>query len=232
LEAAGFRALAIDLKGLGESTSSDHNCEKAVIAAEILQFVGESTFHLVGHDWGGSIAIAMAALQKHRVSSLIIEEEMAPGIGVPLPGEGSKRYPTWHGDFHRVADLPEYLIRGNEDRYVSFFLDLRADKKSLAPEDREHFLSHYRSEAKTSSMLAYYRSQEADAKFFCALEHQKLSLPILAIGGKFAMGSSVASSAKKIASRVTEIVFTQSAHYPAEEEPREFNRQVINFLKF
>jgi pimeloyl-ACP methyl ester carboxylesterase len=231
LESSGFRALAIDLKGLGESTSGNGAFEKAEIAQELLRLIPENKFSLVGHDWGGSIAIAMAALQRDRVCCLIIEEEMPPGIGVALRGEGSLRYPTWHGDFHRVPGLAESLIRGREDRYIGFFLDLRADPSSLAPEDREHFLRHYRSEATTSSMLAYYRSREADAKFFSALEQAKLALPVLAVGGKFAMGSSVAHSARKIAMQVSEQVFQHSAHYPAEEEPREFNRRVESFLE-
>lgn len=231
LETSGFSALAIDLKGLGESESGDGVCEKAVIAEELLRIIEERTFHVVGHDWGGSVALAMAAIEPSRVSSLTIEEEMAPGIGVPLQGEGARRYPTWHGDFHRAEGLAEALIQGREDRYASFFLDLRADPKSLVPEDREQFLRHCRSEVSTASMLAYYRSREADAKFFCALEHKKLSLPVLAIGGQFAMGRSVAASASRIASQVTELVLDHSGHYPAEEEPREFNRHVAAFLR-
>ena len=231
LETSGFCALAIDLKGLGESTSCNEIYEKAVIAAELLRIIEGKAFHVVGHDWGGSVAIAMAALEPSRVSSLTIEEEIAPGIGVPLPREGAKGYPAWHGDFHRAEGLAEILIQGHEDRYANFFLDLRADPKSLAPEDREHFLRHCRSEVHTASMLAYYRSREADAKFFCALERKKLSLPVLAIGGQFAMGQSVATSASRVASQVTELVLNHSAHYPAEEEPREFNRCVTAFLK-
>jgi pimeloyl-ACP methyl ester carboxylesterase len=231
LEDSGFRALAIDLKGLGESTSRNEIYEKAVIAEEILQLVEDRTFHVVGHDWGGSVAIAMAALQPDRVSSLTIEEEMAPGIGVPLQGEGLKRYPTWHGDFHRVRGLSEQLILGREDLYMNFFLDLRMDPRSLTPEDREQFLRHCRGEARIASMLAYYRSREADAEFFRALEPQKLSLPVLAIGGHFAMGPSVAGSARRVASRVTQMVLEHSAHYPAEEEPLEFHRCVGSFLE-
>ena len=68
-------------------------------------------------------------------------------------------------------------------------------------------------------MYSSPKSNHLDAEFFRALERQKLSLPVLPVGGHFAMGPSEAGSARRVASRGTQTVLEQSAHYPAEEDP-------------
>jgi pimeloyl-ACP methyl ester carboxylesterase len=230
MKSKGFRIVTIGLKGLGESTQAQGSFGKAHIADELLRLIEVETFQVVGHDWGGSVALAMAALAPDRVSRVVIEEEMAPGIGEPLPSDAVDRYPTWHGDFHRVAGLAEGLLAGREELYVNFFLDLRADPASLNFEDRRHYLSHCRSEAKTAWALAYYRARADDIPFFRELERKPIPQPVLAIGGRFAMGASVGASARRVASNVVGVVLAESGHYPAEEQADEFNETVGAFL--
>jgi len=236
LDSLGFETLAIDLKGLGESSYFDMVFEKEKLANSLLALLSnerrdDRPFSLVGHDWGGSIAIAMAAIVPRRVSKLVIEEELAPGLEVPLEGQGQTRYPSWHGAFHRSVGLPEDLLKGKEDRYIGFFLDLRHDTASLSKDDRETYLKLYRSEKKTVAGMAYYRTLSADRVFFQSIETKKLRLPSLALGGVSAMGSSVGASLSKIALPVTSELFDRSGHYPAEEEPEKFNAVVAEFLK-
>jgi pimeloyl-ACP methyl ester carboxylesterase len=75
LEAAGYRTIAVDLRGFGESDKPS-----AVEDYDILKVIGDligvldhldvSRVHFVGHDWGGAIGSVFAAMVPARVASL------------------------------------------------------------------------------------------------------------------------------------------------------------------
>lgn len=77
LEDAGYRAVAPDQRGY-----SPDACPQGVEAYRVSELMsdvtriagalGHSRFHLVGHDWGGTVAWALAAHQPQRVSSLTV----------------------------------------------------------------------------------------------------------------------------------------------------------------
>ncbi|MEW6056415.1 MAG: alpha/beta hydrolase [Bdellovibrionota bacterium] len=231
----GFKTVCIDLRGLGDSLAENGNFEKENLAKEIEVVLDsvlkhEEKFSVVGHDWGGSVAAALAKISK-RVSSVVIEEEIPPGIGVSIPKPGADHYPIWHVGLHGQKPLAEILISKNQNEYFDFFLSLRANAKSLDPEDRKEFLNAYRSPKRLPTFLEYYRTREKDAAFFQKISRKKLKVPVLALGGKFAMGSAVGEAAKKLFTRSECHVFKSSAHYPAQEEPKLFVEKVWSFCK-
>jgi pimeloyl-ACP methyl ester carboxylesterase len=235
LEKESFETLCIDLKGLGENKAGTGDCEKKSLAKEALALISirrpqVRSFAVIGHDWGGSIAIAMAALSPKRVSKIIVEDEIPPGISAPLRGKSLTHYSSWHGAFHRVAHLPERLIAGNEDPYLNYFLNLRFDPKSLRAADRKYYISCYRGLKKTRSSLAYYRCSHADSRFFAALTRNKIKTPALAIYGDCGMGSAVVDSLSLFCQRPSSAGITNCGHYPAEERPLVFNKIVRTFL--
>ena len=75
LGAAGYRAVAFDQRGYspGARPSNpfayrvDQLVDDVVAVADEL---GASTFHLVGHDWGGAVAWALSARQPQRLRTL------------------------------------------------------------------------------------------------------------------------------------------------------------------
>ncbi len=236
LSAHGFSCLPIDLKGLGASKSTGGSFEKRSIAKEMFQAIRKirpdaHKFSIIGHDWGGSVALAMGILFPKWISNIVIEEEIPPGISVKIPASGAKRYPTWHGPFHRQVGLAETLIGKNYDSYIGYFLDLRMKRESLSSRDRIHYLETNRPFHKFANALAYYRTHGPDCTFFRSLKKRKLQIPVLTIGGKYAMGKAVFTAASQIASTVTFEHFRNSGHYPAEEQAAKFTKVVANFLR-
>jgi pimeloyl-ACP methyl ester carboxylesterase len=197
LSSSGFETIAFDLKGLGESVSANQIFDKPSLANEVwdlLSKIGKrDQCHIIGHDWGGSVALAMAALQTKRVLSVVVEEEVAPGLEVSLTSNSAECYPTWHGAFHRT-NLPEQVLSGKEREYISFFLNLRFKASEFPPEDREYYLTRYLTPEKTRAAMEYYRSYSADSSFYQALRNKRIECPTLGIGGEFGMGSAVLRS--------------------------------------
>ena len=75
LAAAGYHAVAPDLRGYGESARPEQVGDYAMTAMVgdvigLLDTLGEETASVVGHDWGANIAWTLARLHPERVSAL------------------------------------------------------------------------------------------------------------------------------------------------------------------
>lgn len=81
LAAAGFRVVAADLRGYGDSDKPPRGYDLWTLAGDVAGLVralGEPRAHVVGHDWGGLIGWTVATLQPRRVASLVV-------VGAPHP---------------------------------------------------------------------------------------------------------------------------------------------------
>src|ERR1700759_3428274 len=60
-----YQVIAPDLRGLGDSSRPPDGYDKKTVGNDVWRLVrdvlGISAFHLVGHDWGGPTAYAIAA---------------------------------------------------------------------------------------------------------------------------------------------------------------------------
>ena len=62
------------------------------------------------------------------------------------------------------------------------------------------------------------------------LQQHPIHAPVLAIGGRYAMGSAVADGLRTLSTDVTGLILERSGHYPAEQEPEPAAQAIIEFL--
>ena len=75
LAAAGFRAVAPDLRGYGASDKPPRGYDRPTLSADVAALVralGEREAVVVGHDWGGLLAWTTAALHPRSVRRLVV----------------------------------------------------------------------------------------------------------------------------------------------------------------
>lgn len=99
LAAAGFRVVALDLAGFGYSgrpvdRAAYTPAGQAAVVAEVLERLGPelgtAPVHLVGHSFGGGVALSLAASRPELVRSLVLADttlpthSRAPRAGWPL----------------------------------------------------------------------------------------------------------------------------------------------------
>lgn len=75
LAEAGFRVVAADLRGYGDSDKPPRGYDAWTLAGDVAGLVralGERRAHLVGHAWGGMLAWTAAALHPRLVSSVTV----------------------------------------------------------------------------------------------------------------------------------------------------------------
>ena len=102
---AGWRVVAPDVKGVGRTRSDDEDYDPQTLADEISQLIRNLHARkalLVGHDWGGAVALATAFRHPGRVSGVVMAA--APYRQLDL------RH-AWHIALCNVPVLPELAFR-------------------------------------------------------------------------------------------------------------------------
>lgn len=102
---AGYRVVCPDLKGYGRSDAPAHGYDPQTLADEISQLI--RALHvkkavLVGHDWGGAVALATAYRHPGRVSALVLSAS-------PFRQLDLRR--AWHIPLFNLPVLPELAFR-------------------------------------------------------------------------------------------------------------------------
>ena len=151
--AVGRRVLAPDLPGLGGSSYRgpyDVPSVVAQLAALLEAEVPGRRVDVVGHDWGGSVALGLAGLRPDLVRRLAVAN--APYRHVNLLRAA-------HIPFFALPAVPELLFQLGGRRVVDamFALAWKSDAE-LDPEVRAEYTAAYTDPAKVSAMLGYYRA--------------------------------------------------------------------------
>ncbi|MFG1815065.1 alpha/beta fold hydrolase [Kribbella sp. NPDC049174] len=227
-----FTVIAPDLRGLGDSDRPLGSYDKRTLAADIAELteqLGVDRCAVAGHDFGGSVAVALAADNPDKVTHLIIEEELLAGCPVP-PDLVSSRYPRWHNAFHAVPDVPEILINGKEREHLGLFWNLTAGRTPMPAHAIAEYERTYLSPGALRVGLAYYRSAPVDAELSRRTSLHPLTIPTLTIAGDTAMATAVEASVRQVATDVTAAVISDCGHYPAEEHPGQVAALIDRFL--
>jgi pimeloyl-ACP methyl ester carboxylesterase len=144
--------LAPDLKGLGESEMRgpyDAETLSREIAALALHEV-DGRVDVVGHDWGGVIALGLAAARPDLVRRLVV-------INAPYRHVDVTR--AFHIPLFAVPFVPEAVFAAAGDRIVNFMLDYAwRSATPLAPDARERYVAAYSDPRRVHAMLGYYRA--------------------------------------------------------------------------
>jgi pimeloyl-ACP methyl ester carboxylesterase len=223
-----------DVARLGAVPAAPISLRKAVLADWVLDQLngrGIRRFALIGHDWGATVATLLAVKAPTAVTALVVEEEILPGIDVDIPAPGRDNYPSWHGPFNRAPGLAELLVPGREDAYYGTFLTQSSGPYGLDPAAVSSYLAAYARPGILEAGLGYYRTRDDDIDDVRAAAQHPVRAPVLAIGGRFAMGPAVAEGLRPLATDITSLVLERSGHYPVEQEPEQAFRAIIEFLR-
>ena len=234
-----YTVIAPDLRGLGDSSRPLSGYDKKTVSNDIWRLVSEklgySSFHLVGHDWGGPTAFALAAAHPEAIETLIIVDVVIPGDGGDF-SEGGRR---WHHQFHITPDLPEALITGRERTYLQWFYQTFAYKPDAIDDDAlDEFVRTYSQPGALRAGFNFYRTIGQDAADNAALLKTgfKLPMPVLAVGGGVSYphgrgrGTSVEESLRRVANNVRGEVIPECGHFVPEEQPERLTELLLDFL--
>jgi pimeloyl-ACP methyl ester carboxylesterase len=239
LLARSYTVIAPDLRGLGDSSRPLDGYDKRTVANDVWRLLtenlGHASFLLVGHDWGGPTAYALAASHPEAVTRLAIIDVVIPGDG----GDFSQGGRRWHHQFHMTPDLPEALVAGRERIYLQWFYQTFAYKPGAISEaDIDEFVRTYSQPGALRAGFAYYRNLPRDAADNARqlATGFRLPMPVLAIGGGVSYphgrgrGADVEASLRRVATNVRGAVIPDAGHFVPEENPAEVARLLLEFF--
>jgi pimeloyl-ACP methyl ester carboxylesterase len=224
-----YTVIAPDLRGLGDSSQTEAGYDKKNLALDIQALIlhfGYKQIRLVGHDWGGIVAYHYSALFAGEVKQLAIIDVTLPTAFGHFPLLTKPFNPAWHFAFHLVPDLPEQLLAGKEDLYLRWWF-----KNAVAEDGIGEYVRAYSQPGALAASLAYYRTIFADIENVRALTEQKLTIPILAIGGSRSFGALVEQSLQTAATNVRGVIVPDCGHWISEEKPHELTSLLLEFLR-
>lgn len=151
--AVGRRVLAPDLPGLGGSSySGPYDVASLVeqLAALVESETGGQPVDVVGHDWGGSLALGLAGARPDLVRRLVVAN--APYREVPLLRAA-------HIPFLALPLVPEVLFRLAGRRVVAAAFALAWRAPTTPDRDRlAEYEAAYVHRSNVDAMLGYYRA--------------------------------------------------------------------------
>ena len=228
-----YRVIAPDLRGLGDSSRPASGYDKKTLADDVWRLVhdvlGEQRFFLVGHDWGGPTAFALAAQHRQAVRRIAIFDAPVPGDGTPVMFNNRS-----HHGLHWELDLPETLTAGREDVYLGFFYrNWGGRPDAISEEDQREYLRTYRQPGAMRAGFNLYRATVqdiADNQAFIA--QGKLEMPVLCYGGAAGRGRGMSAmeSWQRVASDVRGGIAEGCGHWIPEERPEWVVERLLEFF--
>ncbi|TLY78688.1 MAG: alpha/beta hydrolase, partial [Gammaproteobacteria bacterium] len=194
-----------DLRGMGLSTHPEQGYTKknqAVDIAGVMDALKISSADLVTHDIGNMVGYALAAQYPTRITKWVVIDAPLPGIG---NWEEIKQSPLlWHFNFRGPDE--ERLVAGRERIYLDrFYNELSADPKKIDEATRQHYAALYARPHAMHDAFEQFGAFNQDAIDNKALlaKGDKLTMPVLALGGEKSFGTAQADTLRFVATNVT-----------------------------
>ena len=227
-----YTVIAPDMRGFGQSSKPPTGFDARTVQQDIYELVralGFESIHLVGHDFGGTVAHAYACNHRDAVRSLGI-------LDVAVPIDEAEMLPyyerLYHLSFNAKTDLAVALVTGRERMFIGTALrEACEDPGAISLEDVEEYVLAFSAPGALRAAMSYYAELRTNLE--AAKEYAKtpLEIPVLAVGGGASFGSGVEASLRQSAKDVRGAVIPECGHFVAEEKPEELLEILLAFLE-
>lgn len=131
-----FKVVVPDLRGYNDSEKPRNGYDLDTLSGDIYALIhtlGYRQAHIVGHDWGGTIALNLAhrfpdSVEKLAVLSTSQRWQIALGHGIATGWDYI--YRNWHLLALQTPGLPQWLIKDNLSSLVRYLFQQQAVRKS------------------------------------------------------------------------------------------------------
>ncbi|WP_224363669.1 alpha/beta fold hydrolase [Hyalangium versicolor] len=168
LGAAGFRAVAPDLRGYGGTDRPRYGYDLGTLAADIYQLARhlqpDRPAHIVGHDWGGIIAYHLAAHHPEVVDRLVVINAPHPEVMTRRLWKPDQLARAWYMFFFQLPWLPERILSKNGgERVPQLIRRALVDPTSVSDERLKPYAENFSKPEAARAAIDYYRHALRDA---------------------------------------------------------------------
>jgi pimeloyl-ACP methyl ester carboxylesterase len=238
---AGYRVVAVDPRGMGESDAPSGNYDLGTVSTELHHFartIGlfeNGPVTVVGHDVGAWIAYAWAADWRSDIRQIALLDALIPGLSAPrtdLPVDEAIRR-SWHFSFNQLDVLPQLLISGREELFLTWLFRAKALRPwTITAEDIAIYARQLAAPGALQAVTGYYQSalslEGVSANRLRG--EKKLNIPVLALGAGRGVGDHIVDALQGLATNVQGEVIPNAGHYLPEEAANRVAELLVHFL--
>jgi pimeloyl-ACP methyl ester carboxylesterase len=243
LAAAGYRAVAMDLRGYGGSDKTPRGYDPMTLARDVsgvVKALGERSAVVVGHGWGGYVGWAAALLHAREVSALAAVAAPHPAAMLDLVRHVRRVDAIRHVLAMQVPMLPERRLADPGSGFLRRHLtDWSAPGSSIPGDDT---VATYQAAISlwpaSHCALEYHRwllrsRVRADGRAFGRAMRAPVSQPVLCLTGgeDHALPlDGMRVTRRHVVGPLTESVLPGVGHFPAEEDPEGCTGALVDWL--
>ena len=240
LAAAGYHAVAPDLRGYGGSdrpAAVDAYAAPKLVGdvAGLIRALGHESAHLVGHDWGGGLAWALAGTRPEMVRSLTILNAPVGVVSARLRREDpAQRAKSWYMLLFQFPGVAETWLSQDDFANLRQFVFDDAAPGTFPEEDREILVDALRRDGALTAALNWYRANMPAASWLREPpDPPEVTVPTLIIWGEADsnMGPVLLErSAATVTGPLRVELLPGVSHWVPEEVPDRVNGLLVDFL--
>lgn len=228
---AGFRAVAPDLRGFGESAKPEAVEEYAIplILGDvrgILDSLEIEKCRLIGHDWGAAVAWIYTVFDAARIEKLV-----AISVGHPAAfrsGGMDQRAASWYMYIFQFHGIAEELLERNDWRWFREWIDW------LGGGDIDRYVEGLSRPGALTAGLNWYRANAPPGSLLAEVPAlPPVEVPTLGIwstGDRALTEEQMVESSKYVSSEWRYERFDGCGHWIPLHRPEELNSLILGFL--
>ncbi len=194
--------------------------------AGLIQALNLGRVHLVGHSYGGFISLLMARDRPDLVRSVVMVE---PGrlAGLITGPDAEEAQPLLKAASDAQKQVLERLDQGDIDEALRITLN-----RALGPGTWERKLTAVRAAWRDNAHTLKPTLMNPAERFTCD-DARKIAAPTLLVGGDLSprLFPLMLNGLQACLARVERITITKASHEVHRDNPADFNREVLAFLK-
>jgi len=207
---------------LPPDTDADASLERQVDdLAAIIKAMGIAPAHIVGHSYGGAVALNLTLRHPELVRTLVLAE---PGVSGVLGNTPEQEAVSKESQALR-AEMKEAFATGDRERIVRTYAARVApgEFEKAAPEARQMLL------ANAPAFQLDYNSRRPP---FTCDDARRVAVPAIVLSGdRSAMGlQRIAEAAARCMKAATFVKIPQATHWLQHDHAQEFNDAMLTFL--
>lgn len=227
LARAGFRVVAPDLRGyhLSDRPAGVQAYRIDTLLDDVVALIhslGYTRAHVVGHDWGGIIAWALAIRSPEVVDRLAVLNAPHPAAFRRELRRAEQKRRSWYVAFFQLPWLPEQLLP-LLGRYA-----LHGRPGSFSAADLTGYQAAWSQPGAASAMIHYYRALVR----FGNVEGARVQAPTLLLGGMqdVALVPELSEGLEEWVPDLRVMRFPDATHWLMRDEPVRVNNLLTEFL--
>ncbi len=225
-----FTVIAPDLRGIGESGKPRGGYDKKNMATdmhELMSGLGYKSINLVGHDIGMMVAYAYAAQYPGGVKKIALLDALIPGVE-PIWQQLSTK--VWHFGFF-ARPIAGDIVEGKERKFLTdFWPQYGFVKNPFTKMESDEFIRSFAIKGSTTGSFHWFGTFPQDVKDNHEFMKNKLTMPLLAMGGEYFSAPFLAEHCRLLANNVTEVKITGSGHWIVQEQTAQVQKGLLDFL--